>query len=103
MGKFNRSSVRIHLPLRDQIVADPTKAEEQVSSGQMTVAINNHREVCSILKPGGVPLEMDVILSCCEVAHARAAGIIEQIQALLKEDQKKRESRQGGLMGRKER
>lgn len=90
-------------PDGDLCIMDPTLLEEQVQSGRMTISMNNYRELCGLAKPGGVPVDMDRIAQCCELAHGKTTEIIERIQALLKEDQQRRESKVGGLMARKPR
>ena len=80
---------------------DPNRLEEQVQAGNVIIAVNNYREICALTKAGGVALDMQRIVNCCEVASTKAAVLIETIQALLKEDVKQRESKQGGLMQRK--
>ena len=85
------------------MVLDPTLLEEQVRTGQMVVTMNTHRELCALSKTGGVPLEMDQVLRCCDIAFARVTAITEQIQTVLKEDEQRREAKLGGghLRGKK--
>lgn len=59
------------------IIVDPTDEEEQVLDGTMTVAVNAHREICSVHKGGGCPVPQPVILRCLSLASARAMDSIQ--------------------------
>lgn len=43
------------------IVADPLGAEEEVMEGRLTIAVNIYNDVCSIHKPGGAPVRVELI------------------------------------------
>ncbi|KAJ1981855.1 3'-5'-exoribonuclease [Dimargaris xerosporica] len=61
-------------------VLDPTLTEERVCDGQMAITVNSNREICAISKPGGIPLETDVLLKCTELAAARAQALFSMIK-----------------------
>ncbi|CAG8793136.1 18079_t:CDS:2, partial [Racocetra fulgida] len=52
----------------DLWVVDPSLKEEQIRRGDMTIAINNHKEICVLSKAGGIPLEMGTIIQCSKLA-----------------------------------
>eukprot|EP01017_Pseudomicrothorax_dubius_P042418 TRINITY_DN6921_c0_g1_i5.p1 TRINITY_DN6921_c0_g1~~TRINITY_DN6921_c0_g1_i5.p1 ORF type:complete len:255 (-),score=37.65 TRINITY_DN6921_c0_g1_i5:281-1045(-) len=46
----------------ETIIFDPTREEEEIMDGRITVAMNIYRDLCYLQKPGGAPLSADVIL-----------------------------------------
>jgi len=66
-------------------IADPTAAEERASSGQLTVTMNQHGELCGIHKPGGVPVDVEALRECTELAVRRAKDLTAIIQGKLDE------------------
>lgn len=53
------------------IILDPTKLEQTLSSGLLSIALNAQREICVLQKHGGVPLDQDEILKVVKVACQR--------------------------------
>ncbi|KAJ3223668.1 Exosome complex component RRP45 [Clydaea vesicula] len=62
------------------LVVDPCLVEEQTMESEMTVVMNVHREVCTISKSGGVPLEIDQILRCCQIGSIKAGEVTNLIR-----------------------
>ncbi|GAB5593540.1 3'-5'-exoribonuclease [Umbelopsis nana] len=75
------------------LVVDPSIIEEQIREGDMTVAMNIHKEICTLSKAGGIPLEMDQIIRCSKIATTKTAEITELIQKALADDKAKRQSK----------
>ncbi|KAH8549098.1 ribosomal protein S5 domain 2-type protein [Umbelopsis sp. PMI_123] len=75
------------------LVVDPSIIEEQIREGDMTIAMNIHKEICALSKAGGIPLEMDQIIRCSKIATTKTAEITEMIQKALADDKAKRQSK----------
>ncbi|KAJ3219365.1 Exosome complex component RRP45 [Dinochytrium kinnereticum] len=73
----------------ESVVMDPSHLEEQVQEGDMTVVVNAHRELCTLSKAGGCPLEMSLIIRCANVAAVKAAEITELIRTVLSKTSEK--------------
>lgn len=59
----------------------------------MTITMNSHKEICALSKAGGIPLEMDQVLRCSQIAIIKVAEIDELIKKVLEEDKAARQSR----------
>jgi len=88
-----------HLPLLVSIsyvgspdvwLVDPSKAEEGVQTGILSVAANQFGDICGIYKPGGIPLSLDEIENGILIATARAKDLIDRLRTTLEEDTLKR-------------
>jgi exosome complex RNA-binding protein Rrp42 (RNase PH superfamily) len=75
---------------RNLLVVDPSYLEEQVKEGDMTITMNIHKEICALSKAGGIPLEMDQVVRCSQIAQVKVADISEMIQKALEEDKASR-------------
>ncbi|KAJ2961073.1 hypothetical protein NQZ79_g3574 [Umbelopsis isabellina] len=75
------------------LVVDPSIIEEQIREGDMTIAMNIHKEICALSKAGGIPLEMDQIIRCSKIATTKTAEITELIQKALADDKAQRQSK----------
>ncbi|KAJ3416662.1 Exosome complex component RRP45 [Chytridiales sp. JEL 0842] len=74
----------------ERMVVDPFHLEEQVQDGDVTFVVNSHRELCTISKSGGAPLDLEQIYQCAEIASLKAAEVTELIRsALSKANEKK--------------
>ena len=71
-------------------MVDPTLQEEQIKSGDMTIALNEHKEICVLSKAGGVALEIETIKYCRKIATEKVSQLEEQIRSALKKDNGKR-------------
>ena len=85
-----------HLPISSTFVlvdagnrvfcmADPTSAEETTFHSTFSVACNQHGELCSIHKPGGVAIEESLVMACMEVSVRRAKEVSMVVQAALQQ------------------
>ncbi|KAG0167897.1 Exosome complex component RRP45 [Apophysomyces sp. BC1034] len=72
------------------LVVDPNYLEEQVQEGSMTITMNIHKEICALSKAGGIPLEMDQILRCSQIALVKVNDTTELIQKALADDKAER-------------
>lgn len=72
------------------ILVDPAEREELVRSGGLLVGINTYKELCLISKYGGMPLPMDKIAYCTELAFNKATELCELIQRKVKDDLRQR-------------
>ncbi|KAI8387272.1 ribosomal protein S5 domain 2-type protein [Blakeslea trispora] len=70
----------------ERLVVDPNYLEGQTKEGDMTVTMNIHKEICALSKAGGIPLEMDQVLRCSQIAIIKVTEIDELIKKVLDED-----------------
>ncbi|KAM9237129.1 exosome complex component RRP45 isoform 2-T2 [Leptosomus discolor] len=79
------------------LLVDPSEREECVMDGLLVIAMNKHREICTIQSSGGVMLVQDQVLRCSKITAVKVAEITELIQKALENDQKVR--KEGGKFG----
>ncbi|XP_055990469.1 exosome complex component RRP45 [Sorex fumeus] len=79
------------------LLVDPNEREERVMDGLLVIAMNKHREICTIQSSGGIMLLKDQVLRCSKIAGVKVAEITELIQKALENDQKVR--KEGGKCG----
>ncbi|KAM8764127.1 exosome complex component RRP45 [Rhynchonycteris naso] len=79
------------------LLVDPSEREERVMDGLLVIAVNKHREVCTIQSSGGIMLMNEQVLRCSKIAGVKAAEITELIQKALENDRKVR--KEGGKFG----
>ncbi|XP_071070972.1 exosome complex component RRP45 isoform X3 [Dasypus novemcinctus] len=79
------------------LLVDPNEREERVMGGLLVIAMNKHREICTIQSSGGIMLLKDQVLRCSKIAGVKVAEITELIQKALENDQKVR--KEGGKFG----
>ncbi|CAH2300651.1 exosome complex component RRP45 [Pelobates cultripes] len=79
------------------LLVDPSEREERVMDGLLVIAMNKHREICTIQSSGGIMLLKDQVLRCSKVAAVKVAEITELIQKALENDKKVR--KEGGKHG----
>ncbi|XP_023602947.1 exosome complex component RRP45 isoform X3 [Myotis lucifugus] len=83
------------------LLVDPSEREERVMDGLLVIAVNKHREICTIQSSGGIMLLNEqvsaVVLRCSKIAGVKVAEITELIQKALENDQKVR--KEGGKFG----
>merc|ERR1712110_366098 len=75
------------------IILDPSRQEEIVLSGAISVAINKHREICALHLSGESEIQSDQILYCTKVAAEKVAKIQEIVESAIKNDNKMRKKR----------
>ena len=78
-------------------IADPNAAEERVAAGQLVVTMNQHGELCGIHKPGGIPINMDGLRECTDLAVRRAKELTVLIQSKLDEAKTARTQRKRNI------
>ncbi|XP_042195075.1 exosome complex component RRP45 isoform X2 [Callorhinchus milii] len=79
------------------LLVDPIEHEERVMDGLLVIAMNKHRELCTIQSSGGIMLLKDQVLRCTKIAGVKVAEITELIQKALENDKKVR--KEGGKFG----
>ncbi|KAJ1216853.1 hypothetical protein NDU88_004452 [Pleurodeles waltl] len=79
------------------LLVDPSEREERVMDGLLVIAMNKHREICTIQSSGGIMLLKDQILRCSKIASVKVAEITELIMKSLEND--KRARKEGGKFG----
>nr|XP_009934914.1 PREDICTED: exosome complex component RRP45 [Opisthocomus hoazin] len=79
------------------LLVDPSEREERVMDGLLVIAMNKHREICTIQSSGGIMLVKDQVLRCSKITAVKVAEITELIQKALENDQKAR--KEGGKFG----
>ncbi|XP_071975445.1 exosome complex component RRP45 [Engystomops pustulosus] len=79
------------------LLVDPSEREERVMDGLLVIAMNKHREICTIQSSGGIMLLKDQVLRCSKVAGVKVAEITELIQKAIENDKKAR--KEGGKFG----
>ncbi|XP_008948656.1 PREDICTED: exosome complex component RRP45 [Merops nubicus] len=79
------------------LLVDPSEREERVMDGVLVIAMNKHREICTIQSSGGIMLVKDQVLRCSKITAVKVAEITELIQKALENDQKVR--KEGGKFG----
>ena len=60
-------------------LADPTSPEERVGNA-FTLVANQHGELCGIHKPGGSPIDTEILAECFQVAVRRTKDISVLVQ-----------------------
>ncbi|NWU63895.1 EXOS9 protein, partial [Pterocles burchelli] len=79
------------------LLVDPSEREERVMDGFLVIAMNKHREICTIQSSGGIMLVKEQVLRCSKITAVKVAEITEVIQKALENDQKVR--KEGGKFG----
>lgn len=79
------------------LLVDPNEREERVMDGLLVIAMNKHREICTIQSSGGIMLLKDQVFRCSKIAGVKVAEITELIQKALENDQRVR--KEGGKFG----
>ncbi|KAG8134649.1 hypothetical protein E2320_007745 [Naja naja] len=79
------------------LLVDPSEQEERVMDGLLVIAMNKHREICTIQSSGGIMLLKEQVLRCSKITGVKVAEITELIQKALENDQQVR--KEGGKYG----
>lgn len=77
------------------MVVDPSLIEEQVSDSLMTVTVNQHSQICSIHKRGGVPINQSLLLQCLSIAQSKSQALIAFVQETIQARDRKRRLARG--------
>jgi len=54
------------------VITDPTDREEEIMNGMLTVVVNPHGEICSLIKQGWPPLSIDDLDFCISIATEKS-------------------------------
>ncbi|KAM9314954.1 exosome complex component RRP45 isoform 2-T2 [Pholidichthys leucotaenia] len=79
------------------LLVDPCEREERVMDGLLMIAMNKHREICSIQSSGGIMLLKAQVMRCSKIASVKVSEITELINEALLNDKKARKA--GGRCG----
>lgn len=74
------------------LLVDPSEREERVMDGLLMIAMNKHREICSIQSSGGIMLLKEQVLRCSKIASVKVSEITELISKALENDKKARKA-----------
>ncbi|XP_047434595.1 exosome complex component RRP45 [Mugil cephalus] len=72
------------------LLVDPCEREERVMDGLLMIAMNKHREICSIQSSGGIMLLKEQVMRCSKIASVKVSEITELINQALMNDKKAR-------------
>ncbi|XP_042341175.1 exosome complex component RRP45 [Plectropomus leopardus] len=79
------------------LLVDPCEREERVMDGLLMIAMNKHREICSIQSSGGIMLLKEQVMRCSKIASVKVSEITELITKALENDRNARKA--GGRCG----
>ncbi|XP_063738870.1 exosome complex component RRP45 isoform X1 [Eleginops maclovinus] len=79
------------------LLVDPCEREERVMDGLLMIAMNKHREICSIQSSGGIMLLKEQVMRCSKIASVKVSEITELISKALENDKRARKA--GGRCG----
>uniref|UniRef100_A0A672I0Q1 Exosome complex component RRP45 n=1 Tax=Salarias fasciatus TaxID=181472 RepID=A0A672I0Q1_SALFA len=79
------------------LLVDPCEREERVMDGLLMIAMNKHREICSIQSSGGIMLLKEQVMRCSKIAAVKVSEITELISKALLNDRTARKA--GGRCG----
>ncbi|XP_068606617.1 exosome complex component RRP45 [Brachionichthys hirsutus] len=74
------------------LLVDPCEREEQLMDGLLMIAMNKHREICSIQSSGGILLLKEQVIRCSKIASVKVSEITELISKALENDKKARKA-----------
>ncbi|TDL23498.1 ribosomal protein S5 domain 2-like protein [Rickenella mellea] len=67
-------------------ILDPTRLEQTLCTGTLSIALNAQRELCVLQKAGGVPLAPDEIMRIVRIGVEKVKEIDRLVERRLKED-----------------
>ncbi|KAM9819134.1 exosome complex component RRP45 [Syngnathus typhle] len=79
------------------LLVDPCEQEERVMDGLLMIAMNKHREICSIQSSGGIMLLKEQVMRCSKIASVKVSEITKLITKALENDKTARKA--GGKCG----
>ncbi|XP_068177319.1 exosome complex component RRP45 [Antennarius striatus] len=74
------------------LLVDPCEQEERVMDGLLMIAMNKHREICSIQSSGGIMLLKEQVMRCSKIASVKVSEITELISKALDNDKTARKA-----------
>ena len=72
-------------------ILDPSRLEQRLSAGLMSIALNAQRELCVVQKAGGVPLSPAEILRVVSVSTEKSKELDKFVKERLEDDWKTRD------------
>lgn len=69
---------------------DPSRLEQTLSAGLLSIALNAQKELCVVQKAGGVPLAAEEVLGIMDIAVVKARELDKLVEASLQKDWKGR-------------
>lgn len=72
------------------IIVDPTKNEEMLCKGSLSISMNAHAEICSLQKGGGIPISIENVMLCNKMAVTKSKEIIEFIGKAVSDEEARR-------------
>ena len=67
-------------------ILDPSRLEQTLSTGSLSVALNAQRELCVVQKAGGVPIAADEIMRIIDVGVVKVRDLDHLVDQRLQED-----------------
>ncbi|KAJ8906256.1 hypothetical protein NDN08_002749 [Rhodosorus marinus] len=61
------------------VLIDPSAQEEAAMEGKVSVVMNEHKEICGIRKPGGVCIELELLVQMVKMAGARTLKLAKEL------------------------
>lgn len=74
---------------------DPSRLEEQVADGTLTLTLNAQGEICIFSKVGGSPMSVDELMRCVKVASVRVKDFEQLVKTELDKDARRRKLKDG--------
>uniref|UniRef100_H3CG73 Exosome complex component RRP45 n=1 Tax=Tetraodon nigroviridis TaxID=99883 RepID=H3CG73_TETNG len=74
------------------LLVDPCEREERVMDGLLMIAMNKHREICSIQSSGGIMLLKEQVMRCSKIASVKVSEITELVSKALENDKAARKA-----------
>lgn len=74
---------------------DPTRLEEQLQDGSLTLTLNAQGEICIFSKAGGSPIDLEELLRCVKVAAVRVQDFEQLVKLQLSKDADRRRLEHG--------
>lgn len=53
------------------VVCDPLRIEEEIMDGRITITMNIYKDICSIHKPGGAPIDPNILNIMIDTASVK--------------------------------
>jgi len=64
---------------QNEVLADPTNEEEEISNGKITIVVDNECKLCMVHKPGGSVIKEDQLKTCIRAAFKRHSEVVTLI------------------------
>jgi exosome complex RNA-binding protein Rrp42 (RNase PH superfamily) len=76
------------------LLSDPNGEEEDLCDSIISVFYNNHNQLCSIHKSGGVSISNQILTQCFKLAAERNKELIDLIEQAVQQYQKQGQQQQ---------